>query len=133
MSLCARNGYTPSEEDVRNVLRFLLVLQGAGSATMCESAVARAQDLLEEGHGSHEDYTFFSGGGGHGGGGGIKLGMYVEYLFKRPRVAALFKQEMRAEFSKLELFEAEVRLRRRIAEAEGEDMPSKLDYPRMSK
>lgn len=124
MRLCSKCGYSPSEEDVRNVLRFLTVLQGSGSSTVCESAVRRAENLLTEG----EDYVFFSGGGAD-----IKLGVYVEYLFKRPRVAALFKQEMRTEFSKLDLFEQEVKLRRAIAEAEGDDSHPKLDYPRMSK
>lgn len=127
MRLCAKHGYSPSEEDVRNVLRFLTVLSGSGSATVCESAVARAADLLEEAHGG-DDYTFFSGNGPD-----IKLGMYVEYLFKRPRVAALFKQEMKTEFSKLDLFKTEVALRKKIAEAEGDDSSPKLDYPRMTK
>ncbi len=124
--LCRRSGHSPTPEERDEAMKFVLLLAGAGTSTVCEAIV--------ESHG-HEDFKFFGGGGGHGGGHGegVNIKQYVEYVFKRPRVMSLFKTEMRAEFSKLDLFAKEVSLRKKIAELEGNDLDVKLDYPKMTK
>lgn len=148
LSCCQENGYEPTDEDVRNILTFVLLLSSSGSSTMCESVEVLppwAGRMLEaHGHGDHEDVDILAGlgigKGGHGGGGGHGHGSgptgvqkYVEYIFKRPRLMGLFRREMVLEFSRLDLFSEEMKLKHRIAELEGRDPEAKVDYPKMTR
>lgn len=129
--LCAKHGATPSDEAIRAELVFLLAMSGQAGTTVAE------------GHGHGGDDFFFADqlGGGHGGGhssGGHdsktpKLVTYVQYLFRKPKVAALFKEEMREEFSKLDMWEKLISMKKKLAELRGDDSPGSVDHPTMTK
>jgi hypothetical protein len=135
--ICGRFGHTPTEEEKREILKFIVLMTSSGSATLCESDVTESVDLLMEGHGhDHEDFKFFDedGHGGHGGhaghADGIEIGKYVAYIFKRPRIMGLFSEEMRDEFSKIQSWSILLEKKKKLAELRG-DTFSAGDYPKM--
>jgi hypothetical protein len=143
LSCCRANGYEPTEADVRGIITFLLLLNSSGSASaMCESLeelpLWAAAMLEAHGRGSFrsdtsDDFQFFGSGAGHGAAKSVSLQPYIEYIFKRPRLMGLFKREMTLEFSRLDLFEEEVAIRKKLAELEGREPEAKIDFPKMTR
>ena len=133
--LCDRFKHVPTREQQEEILKFMLLMNSSGTATLCESEVQEAKGLiLESHHGGGEDYKFFGSsdhGYSHGEGSKIEIGKYISYIFKRPRIMGLFSEEMRDEFSKIKGWLALIEKKKQLAELKGEPPSSGSDYPKL--
>lgn len=135
--LCNRFKHVPTREQQEEILKFMLLMNSSGTATLCESEIQEAKGFITERHAAvqawdGEDYKFFdSEGYGHGNGSKIEIGKYISYIFKRPRIMGLFSEEMRDEFSKIRSWVALVEKKKQLAELNGEAPSSGSNYPKL--
>lgn len=128
-SFCNRFGYTPTEMDRKNVVRYLLLMAGDGTCTtLSESEINEKWVPLFEAHGHGSDFSFLDSAGSISIP-DIGLGKYVSYLFKRPALSRLFKEEMMDEFEKMRQWKKLMELKKKLAAAKGEPFASKVDLP----
>jgi hypothetical protein len=153
--ICNNYKYTPTKDEFDDVIRFILLQSGSGSATLCESYEINPFNILnylyesygfseencinEEAYDPQKDtesavgLVVAAGGAAAAGvaGAAIGIGKWIQYLFKKKKAKKACAKELDAEVSKIQMgWNKLAGLKKKLSALTGET--SQIEWPGMA-
>lgn len=140
-TLCNKHNYIPTQDDVQDIVNFLLLFQ-TGVGHMCESdsylfkyltkghqIITEAEKTTYDPTKDTESVTGTIKAAGMGAGIAVAgIGIFIAYLFKRGKVKKAVKNEVKAEMNFYKKYAAVAKLKKKVADIEGKT-PGPVNFP----